>query len=326
MTPAGAEVAAHHPLDAGGERDVRVRETLMDAIRDRPVVVEAGEYLFYGMKYIIQAIDIQECFLLAGKGGLGQVLGRRRRAHGPGGCRRRVGKRPIGRREVRVERRAATARPRPSRGFRRRRAPAPRHRRRRARQAAPRCVSSSSLCARNSRKANAVVAKPPGTRMPASRELADHFAQRRVLAADLVDVAHPQAIEGNHPLRCIRHSCVRTSVGGRDGCCAAPNHGWGAAILARSAVRPRAMLQRKTTNPPQRVLVELRRRGRRPRGRANASGHRRGGHRRAARGRWDRQAPRRFEHRLRAGHRIPGCRPFTARRSVRYRSGCDDLR
>ena len=36
----GAQVAAHHPLDAGRQRDVRVREALVDAIGDRAIVVE----------------------------------------------------------------------------------------------------------------------------------------------------------------------------------------------------------------------------------------------------------------------------------------------
>ena len=31
------------------------------------------------------------------------------------------------------------------------------------------------------------------------RELTDHFAQRRVLAADLVDISHPQTVERNYP-------------------------------------------------------------------------------------------------------------------------------
>ena len=49
----GAEVAAHHALDTGGKRDIGVRVPLMDAVGDRAIVVEAGKYLSYCMKYII---------------------------------------------------------------------------------------------------------------------------------------------------------------------------------------------------------------------------------------------------------------------------------
>ena len=40
-----AEVAAHHPLHAGRQRDVVVREALVHAVGDRAVVVERGEHL-----------------------------------------------------------------------------------------------------------------------------------------------------------------------------------------------------------------------------------------------------------------------------------------
>ena len=53
--------------------------------------------------------------------------------------------------------------------------------------------AASPRWARNSRNACAVVAKPPGTRTPA--ELADHFAEGGVLAADHLDIGHPQLIE-----------------------------------------------------------------------------------------------------------------------------------
>ena len=62
----------------------RVGEALVHAIGDGAIVVEAGEYLLYRMKNIVQAIDIKKCFLLSGERGVGQVLGRRRRAHRPG--------------------------------------------------------------------------------------------------------------------------------------------------------------------------------------------------------------------------------------------------
>ena len=49
--------------------------------------------------------------------------------------------------------------------------------------------------ARNWRKACAVVAKPPGTRTPELAQLADHFAEGGVLAADRLDIGHSQMFE-----------------------------------------------------------------------------------------------------------------------------------
>jgi hypothetical protein len=53
-----AGVAANHALHAGGERDVRMRIALVDAVGDRTVVVERCEYLSYRMKNILYTIDI----------------------------------------------------------------------------------------------------------------------------------------------------------------------------------------------------------------------------------------------------------------------------
>ena len=53
-----AEVAAHHPLHAGRQRDLGVREALVDAVGDRPVVVERGEYLAYRLNNVIYTTDI----------------------------------------------------------------------------------------------------------------------------------------------------------------------------------------------------------------------------------------------------------------------------
>ena len=53
-----AEVAAHHPLHAGGEGNVGMREALVHSIGDRAVVVEARKYLLYCVKNVIQSLDI----------------------------------------------------------------------------------------------------------------------------------------------------------------------------------------------------------------------------------------------------------------------------
>ena len=40
------QVTAHHLLNAGGQRDVGVGESLVDPVGDGSIVVETGEYLF----------------------------------------------------------------------------------------------------------------------------------------------------------------------------------------------------------------------------------------------------------------------------------------
>ena len=70
------QIAAHHPLYARGQCDVRMHKPLVDAVGDGAIIVERGKYFIYSMKYIRQSIDIKECFLLSRKRGVGEVLGR----------------------------------------------------------------------------------------------------------------------------------------------------------------------------------------------------------------------------------------------------------
>ena len=57
--------------------------------------------------------------------------------------------------------------------------------------------STSPLWARNSRKAAAVVAKPPGTRMPAPASWLIISPSEAFLPPTRLDVGHAQAIEGD---------------------------------------------------------------------------------------------------------------------------------
>ncbi len=77
-----AQVAAHHPLNARGKRDLRIGEAFVHAVGNRAIVIEGREHLSYRMKYVIQTIDIEECFLLAGERSIRQVLRRGRGPHG----------------------------------------------------------------------------------------------------------------------------------------------------------------------------------------------------------------------------------------------------
>ena len=74
---ARAEVAAHHVLDAGGERDQRMVEALVHAIGDRAVVEQRRKDLVHGAHHVRTAADVEKRLLLPGKGGLRKVLGRR---------------------------------------------------------------------------------------------------------------------------------------------------------------------------------------------------------------------------------------------------------
>ena len=183
---------------ARGQRDVGVGKALMDAVGDRPVVVEACKYLPYRMKNIVKTIDIQECFLLTRKGGVRQILGSRRRSYRPGSGRRAVGKR--------LERRGKLRRQ--CAGQRRGDDPAPNFR---AGPGERRDVVDIERgeTRRDARSETALLqefAEGERGRREAARhanagigELTDHFAERCVLAADPVDIAHPQMVERNYP-------------------------------------------------------------------------------------------------------------------------------
>ena len=158
------------------------------------------------MKYILQAIDIKKCFLLTGERGVRQVLGGRRRAHRPRRVGRRSRQRRVGVGEIRHRAPAATAPRRSSRG-----SPRPR-------AASAATSSTSSAASRAAMRALEAVVREElaeggrggreaaGNANAGAGELADHFAERRVLAADLVDVAHAQVVEGNDPR--LLGSCV----------------------------------------------------------------------------------------------------------------------
>ena len=51
MTPLAAEIAAHHVLDAGRQRDLVVIEALVHAVGDRAVVEQRGEHLVHALDH-----------------------------------------------------------------------------------------------------------------------------------------------------------------------------------------------------------------------------------------------------------------------------------
>src|SRR5260370_29401602 len=68
-------------LQAGGKRDGRVVEGLVDGVGDRPVVVERGEYALERRHRVGKAADVEESLLLTGEGRIRQVFGGGAGAH-----------------------------------------------------------------------------------------------------------------------------------------------------------------------------------------------------------------------------------------------------
>ena len=81
----GAQVGAHHALHTGRQGHHIVLEALVHAVGDGAVVVQRREHFLHLVHDFVDAHHVQEGFLLAGKGGVGQILGRGGRAHGKRG-------------------------------------------------------------------------------------------------------------------------------------------------------------------------------------------------------------------------------------------------
>ncbi len=80
----GAGFRTHHALHAGGQGDQLVIEALVYAVGDGAVVEQRGEDFLGRADHVVHATDVEEGFLLAGEGGVRQVFGGRRGAHGHG--------------------------------------------------------------------------------------------------------------------------------------------------------------------------------------------------------------------------------------------------
>ena len=59
-------------------------EALMHTVGDGAVVEKRGEHLVHGVQHVVLAAHVEERFLLAGEGGVGEVLGGGTGAHGHG--------------------------------------------------------------------------------------------------------------------------------------------------------------------------------------------------------------------------------------------------
>ena len=76
-----AQIAAHHVLHADRERHGAVIEFVVHPIGYRAIVEQRGVHFVHGLEQMLLAAHVEECLLLAGKGGFGKVFRRCRGAH-----------------------------------------------------------------------------------------------------------------------------------------------------------------------------------------------------------------------------------------------------
>ena len=69
-----AEIGAHHALNAGGQRYLGMRKSLVHAVRDRTVVVQRGEHVLDRLEHIVDPDHVEKGLLLAGEGRIRQVF------------------------------------------------------------------------------------------------------------------------------------------------------------------------------------------------------------------------------------------------------------
>ena len=168
-------------------------KALVHAVADGAVVVEAGKHFLHACEHGVDAHGVEEGFLLASKGGVGQVFCRGRGAHGKAGLFIAFAQRGEGVANRAFERRWEGLRAHPGADF---------------------CASSSKrghVLGVESRQARADALRQPlvlekfaeGMRRGgkarghahALRQLRNHLAKAGVLAADHLDIAHAQFLE-----------------------------------------------------------------------------------------------------------------------------------
>ena len=197
LAPMSERTMCCTPTDRATEPVV---EVLVHAVGDRPVVVERGEDVVQGLEEARQAADVEEGLLLAGEGGLRQVLGGRRRAHGDDELARVSGGHLRARRRVicSTSLPGSGACEDPARGSR---CPCAAElldvvhveAAERGVDAVRQAVLRQELPVGVGRGGKAV-----GHPQAEGRQLAEQLAQGGVLAAHPVHVAHPQRAQGNH--------------------------------------------------------------------------------------------------------------------------------
>ena len=193
----GALVGTHHALDAGGQRHVGMDEALVHAVGDGAVVVQRGEDFLDRMQDVFQADDVEEGFLLAGEGGVGQVFGGGRGTHGERHVSSRFGDQALvllGDGDGQAHRERGVHDPLAN--------PAAAGDQRVDVIDIEGVERGVDLVVETALREEVAVGKSSGGEAAGHTytgdgELAYHLAERGVLAAHLVDVGHAQLLEGN---------------------------------------------------------------------------------------------------------------------------------
>ena len=197
-----AKVASDHALNADGEGDIFMGESLVGAVGDGAVVEQGGEHLTHRAHQRILAAHVEQRLLLSREGGVGKIFrrgGRTHRHRTVRGVRRhpRVARAQLAHQLLRQRRRPhplpdlrAGGGKRPHVGDIESGEPAP--------NALGEPVPGQELAKRVGGGR-----EPSGHAHPGRGQLADHLAERRVLAADPRHVGHSQRVERDDPI----HEC-----------------------------------------------------------------------------------------------------------------------
>ena len=196
--PGAADVGSDHPLHADRERHIEVVEVLDLAVTDRPVGEEGGVTAAAGVEQVALTRHVEERLLLPGEAGVGQVLGGGAAAHGdrqvrlPGLLRELPirGTDAVGdvRGKLTIQEQLAQGLTRDAQrgaAFVEQLQLAPQFR------LDPVCRDECAVGVRGRRE-------PVGHLHAVIAEGTHHLAQRRVLTADLRNVAQPDLVEPHH--------------------------------------------------------------------------------------------------------------------------------
>ena len=193
-----ALVGTDHALDTGGQRDIGVDEALVHAVGNGAVVVERSENFLDGVQDVFQADDVEEGFLLAGEGSIRQIFGGGGGTHGEGHVGGGIGDQALvllGDGDGQFHRERGIHDPLADLGT-----------------AGGECVDvfdiervegGVDLVIEAALRQEIAVGLRRGREAARHAnagisQLADHFAKRRILAADLFNVVHAQFFKGNN--------------------------------------------------------------------------------------------------------------------------------
>ena len=188
-----AQIGSHHTLHTGRQSDHIVLEAFVHAVADGAIVVERRKHFLHLVQHVVDADHVQEGFLLACKGCVGQVFGGGRRADGKR-CRRVVGAEgdkgltdgllQVGRERLRLDHRANLGAGHCQRphvfGVQR---------------GQPLADPVGQAVMRQELPEGVRGGREPCRDAHALRQLGNHLAEAGILAANRLDVGHPQVLK-----------------------------------------------------------------------------------------------------------------------------------